>query len=390
MDFPAAPVLDQEFTDAASGKSWKYDGTAWKIKPEDATAPPTPVDAYTKVESDTKFVDAAGDTMTGPLKLQTHIQFAKTDGSLDTFHLATDYPTGDLILNKTGIDYSVRVQYYDRVWNFARHPLVAGVPVILQPADDSGYALGMRRGAWSRLLPADIGRATTLAAGVTYGVKDDEWTEISTAGDFVKKTGDQMSGGLGFGSVAGTNPQDQSKHLSLYGTTFGFSITSGTMNYNASTKHDFWSGAVNTLSVQSGAIFLNKNTTISATTTFGGQLNVGDQRISFPNGYYIQCSAGGSSVGNRALVINAGTTNLPEVALKVKDILRLVAWDGGVTIYGAWSDSLAADSGVPTINGSGEHANERGTDLGKTLAAMAAKIKQLDKEVAALKAQPKR
>jgi hypothetical protein len=42
IDFPAPATLDQEFTDATSGKSWKFDGTAWKIKPEDAAVtPPT-------------------------------------------------------------------------------------------------------------------------------------------------------------------------------------------------------------------------------------------------------------------------------------------------------------------------------------------------------------
>lgn len=62
FNFPANPVLDQEYNAGPVIYVWKGDG--WVVKGQDGTPPP---DSYTEAESDAKFVDVAGDHITGAL-----------------------------------------------------------------------------------------------------------------------------------------------------------------------------------------------------------------------------------------------------------------------------------------------------------------------------------
>ena len=59
-------------------------------------------------------------------------------------------------------------------------------------------------------------------------------------------TGGTLSGGLSFGSAIATAPENVSRHLALYGTQHGISITSGQNNYVANTgnTHAFYGGTV--------------------------------------------------------------------------------------------------------------------------------------------------
>lgn len=69
----------------------------------------------------------------------------------------------------------------------------------------------------------------------------------------VNKAGDTMTGdlnitgtgvGLLLGSTTAASPQDLSSHISLFGTTYGFSITSAALNYvagSANAVHNFYS-----------------------------------------------------------------------------------------------------------------------------------------------------
>jgi hypothetical protein len=62
IDFPAAPTIGQEFD--AVGFTYVWNGQGWTVKP---LTPDSTVDAYNKVESDGRFVNVTGDTMTGNL-----------------------------------------------------------------------------------------------------------------------------------------------------------------------------------------------------------------------------------------------------------------------------------------------------------------------------------
>jgi len=63
IDFPSSPVLNDEVT--LAGTTYVWNGTGWTVKPAGGGA--APVDAYTKAESDTNFVNIPGDTMAGNL-----------------------------------------------------------------------------------------------------------------------------------------------------------------------------------------------------------------------------------------------------------------------------------------------------------------------------------
>lgn len=54
----------------------------------------------------------------------------------------------------------------------------------------------------------------------------------------VNKAGDTMTGALKFGSHTVLNPTDLSRHIDLYGGTYGISITSYTMNFLTSATTD--------------------------------------------------------------------------------------------------------------------------------------------------------
>lgn len=73
----------------------------------------------------------------------------------------------------------------------------------------------------------------------------------AAAGNYVLKTGDTMSGGLSFGSATAANDSDVTRHVALFGTTYGFGITSSRLNYNsgAGAGHYFRIGGTDAVEV---------------------------------------------------------------------------------------------------------------------------------------------
>ena len=85
-DFPSVPALDQVFI-TPDGRAYIWNGYGWSGGPSG----PPPVDAYTKAESDTNFVNVPGDTMTGTLDIN--------GGNISATGTAT--LTGNTTLNNT-------------------------------------------------------------------------------------------------------------------------------------------------------------------------------------------------------------------------------------------------------------------------------------------------
>lgn len=69
--------------------------------------------------------------------------------------------------------------------------------------------------------------------GTTYGRAVGSWQPI------LPLSGGTMSGGINFGNIIAGSQQTITSHLALYGTTYGFCITGGTLNYVAPTYHRF-------------------------------------------------------------------------------------------------------------------------------------------------------
>ena len=96
-----------------------------------------------------------------------------------------------------------------------------------------------------------------------------------------------FSSGISFGSVIAATPQTFSNHIALYGTSYGFTITAGTINYVAgsgSPNHVFWGGAAGTTELArigpGGVLTLGTALAISeggtgATTAAGVRTNIG-------------------------------------------------------------------------------------------------------------------
>src|SRR6187455_851410 len=85
INFPTPATVGETFTDSVTGITFTWNGYGWTQG--GTAAPPTPVDAYTKAESDANFVNVPGDTMTGNLTV-----------SMDAPHV---------LLNRTGTSQAV-------------------------------------------------------------------------------------------------------------------------------------------------------------------------------------------------------------------------------------------------------------------------------------------
>ncbi|TCR92572.1 hypothetical protein [Rhizobium sp. BK376] len=66
---------------------------------------------------------------------------------------------------------------------------------------------------------------------------------------YMPKSGGAFTNGISFGSNSATGPTVVTRHIALWGTAFGFSITTSTLNYVSSANHDFYAGSSRILSV---------------------------------------------------------------------------------------------------------------------------------------------
>jgi len=91
LNFPAAPLVGEVYpTPALPGvPQYLWDGEVWNVKPQAVI-----VDSYSKAETDAKFVDVAGDTMSGQLVAPTLVATGEV-----WIH------TGVLRMEPTGVQY---------------------------------------------------------------------------------------------------------------------------------------------------------------------------------------------------------------------------------------------------------------------------------------------
>ena len=89
---------------------------------------------------------------------------------------------------------------------------------------------------------------------------------FNPAGAYLPLSGGTLSGGLGFGSAVAATPDTVSRHIALYGTSFGFSITGSRLNYvltQPSNQHFFRVGGADKVAINSAGITMQAGTAIT-------------------------------------------------------------------------------------------------------------------------------
>lgn len=93
----------------------------------------------------------------------------------------------------------------------------------------------------------------TLSANLQSwsGIAPSSKADTSALGSYVLKAGDMMTGGLAFGSATGSSNSDVTRHIALYGTSYGLGITGNRLNYVApiNARHTFVVNGVDSVSV---------------------------------------------------------------------------------------------------------------------------------------------
>lgn len=124
----------------------------------------------------------------------------------------------------------------------------AGLPEA--PTDGEIYGRGNR--LWSSVLPLAGGVLTgalTLAGAPTVALHAASKAYADSL-PFLPLTGGMLTGGLSFGSALATGPADMTRHISLFGTQFGFAITNNRLNYVATSgSHVFRIGAADMVTI---------------------------------------------------------------------------------------------------------------------------------------------
>lgn len=81
------------------------------------------------------------------------------------------------------------------------------------------------------------------------------------SGAYLPLTGGTLTGGLGFGSTYASSPTDLSRHIALYGTTYGFSVTSNRLTYvsPSGSQQSFNVNGADILSISAGNVGVTGN-----------------------------------------------------------------------------------------------------------------------------------
>jgi len=178
----------------------------------------------------------------------------------------------------------------------------------------------------------------TGTIGVTQAPATSDTTLATTAfvtsavstgvGAYLPLTGGALSGGLGFGSAVAAAATNVTRHIALYGTTFGFSITSNRINYvvPSAASHKLMAGAIEALTVSTAGIGIGGS--ISGTVTLAVPATAGTNTITFP----------------------AGTTNFSATG-GTRQVVKQLTTGGAFTVATLTSAELDNTQQLPTLLG---------------------------------------
>ena len=150
----------------------------------------------------------------------------------------------------------------------------------------SAYTAGAAR--W--LFGADTTAETGSNAGSNFSIYSFTDAGVSNGAVFSisRATGSVfINDGLSLGSTAGASTTDLSHGIALWGTTFGFNVTSSALNYTVPTgsQHYFNIAGTAVLSIASGAV------TVSGTLNSTGNMSIGTNTAIYA-GLYLNALAG--------------------------------------------------------------------------------------------------
>jgi len=144
-----------------------------------------------------------------------------------------------------------------------------------------------------------------------------------------------MTGGAVFGSVlASGGAQDLSRHIALYGTNYGFCITSGSLNYNAST-HTFYGGVNKALAISGGNVTATAplffDNTVAANTRYIAGKTSGSNRWAMVFGN--TAAESGSNAGSNLILTRYDDTGtLIDNCFTITRSNAAVAFTGTITM----------------------------------------------------------
>ena len=152
----------------------------------------------------------------------------------------------------------------------APYALTSAVPVASSttPAMNGSAAVGTGT-TWARadhVHPVDTSRyAATNPSGYQTAA------QVTTSlGSYMPLVGGAFSGGVNFGSNFAASPGDLSKHIALYGSSWGLSVTSGRLNLIGSTSVVAGNGTNDFLSIANGATTVVGSATAALSLSKGG------------------------------------------------------------------------------------------------------------------------
>ena len=322
FDFPTGPAINDEYT--SGGITYVWTGTTWDIFGGGDLS---------------DYVLKAGDTMTGALIIDS-------------------VPLGSLfILNNPAGTFNNRLE---------------------------GRKTGITR--WSLDLGSSVAENASNAGSdfviYRYANNGTTWNkamQINRADGYMT-----LGSGLGFGSFAfdaTTDLKNLSRHIALYGTTFGFSVTGSTLNYHVSagSKHDFHVDGVNKFSIQATTSYLNTNLTMTGLLTVNTGIALSSAYLSCPEGSKIQF--------NSASMFISSTAN-KNIRYDVGDTAEHGMWVNGTKEF--WVSSAGHGLRMPDSFATGlgvTRDDDGGVNMRETLIALLAKIKSMEAEIKTLKAR---
>jgi hypothetical protein len=279
IDFPLAPVVGMEFE--AAGTTYVWNGTGWVIKPVDPSG-----QFYTKPESDVRYVNAAGDTMTGLLTMpyiatvpehvankayvdsrggltvdSADLRYLKLAGGVMAGPVSTLPPTDTAhATNKAYVDAADALKA-DKTYVDAQDAAISATVALKA---DKTYVDAQ---------DAAINATVALKADKTY-VDSQDAAVNANANNRVAKTGDTMTAQLNF-STPGA-------HLHFNGGVYGSYIYSdaGQIYFPLLTNVNDPNGAWNTLrpitvTLANGNVSLGHAVSVGGLLSVTGMINLG-------------------------------------------------------------------------------------------------------------------